>query len=42
MFRVIYFVSTTHKTGRFYEKAFGARRMNRALARRFRAAQCGQ
>jgi predicted enzyme related to lactoylglutathione lyase len=27
MFRVIYFVSTTEKTARFYEKAFGARRM---------------
>jgi len=27
MFRVIYFVSSTEKTARFYEKAFGARRM---------------
>ena len=27
MFRVIYFVSETDKTARFYEKAFGARRM---------------
>ena len=27
MFRVIYFVSDTERTARFYEKAFGARRM---------------
>src|SRR5207248_6380426 len=27
MFRVIYFVSSTDRTARFYEKAFGARRM---------------
>ena len=27
MFRVIYFVSDTEKTARFYAKAFGARRM---------------
>jgi predicted enzyme related to lactoylglutathione lyase len=32
MFRVIYFVSSTEKTARFYENAFGARRMKRPAA----------
>jgi predicted enzyme related to lactoylglutathione lyase len=32
MFRVIYFVSNTEKTARFYENAFGVRRMKPPVA----------
>jgi len=35
MFRVIYFVSSTEKTARFYEKAFGARRMKPPAAQAY-------
>ncbi len=33
MFRVIYFVSNTEKLAAFYQKAFGARRLERRSRR---------
>ena len=37
MFRVIYFVSDTERVARFYEKAFGARRMKPPAAQDYPA-----